>query len=172
MTRIHPSGELEAAFGRPLLRGTISDAVRWQVIGSGSTLVGQQTSTFIDPSRLAGETEQLTAEDLLYENLVLRLHNAQLVREFGDLEEELGELRSRVDRLEATAPEVKTIVLREITREEAKSEIKQLFSSGEAFDYEAIVERLNLDLELVVDVCRELMDEGEIGPDAGLHERG
>lgn len=61
-------------------------------------------------------------------------------------------------------PEFKVIVLREISREQAKQEIRSLFEGGEVLDYEDIVERLRLDLEDVVALCQELMDEGAIAP--------
>jgi hypothetical protein len=104
----------------------------------------------------------LTAANLHYENWYLRHENAALQ---GRLEI----LETRISKLEAVTPEVKVVVLREITREQAKSEIRELFASGEALDFEEIVDRLQLDLELVVAICDELMKEGEIGPDAGVH---
>lgn len=104
-------------------------------------------------------TEARDLQDLVVENLVLRSW-------YGHIAGELAQLRERVHRLEETAPEVKVVVLREISRDEAKKEIAELFASGEALDFEQIVERLGIDLELVVDICNELMEAGEIGPDA------
>jgi hypothetical protein len=114
-------------------------------------------------SRL-GEETGLPVSDLDYETWYLRHENAALQRRLEALE-------TRISKLEAVAPEAKVIVLREITREEAKREIRGLFASGEILDYEDIVERLQLDLELVVTICGELMAEGEIGPDARVHGR-
>ena len=104
-------------------------------------------------------TEARDINDLVVENLLLRSW-------YGHIAGELAQLRERVHRLEATAPEVKVVVLREISRDEAKKEIAELFASGEALDFEQIVERLGIDLELVVEICNELMEAGEIGPDA------
>jgi len=49
--------------------------------------------------------------------------------------------------------------------EEATEEIRQLFSSGRTLYYSDIAEELRLDLELVVDICHELQESGEIGID-------
>ena len=57
------------------------------------------------------------------------------------------------------------IVLREISREQAKQEIQQLFSSGRTLYYSDIAEELSLDLELVVDICRELEGNREVRVD-------
>jgi len=99
------------------------------------------------------------ATDLIEENWQLATENALLRARLDDFE-------ARLARLEADVPETKVVVLRQITRDEAKQEIKELFASGETLDYEDIVDRLQLDLELVVGICDELTEEGEIGPDA------
>ena len=57
-------------------------------------------------------------------------------------------------------PEV--IVLRDISREEAKEEIRQLFARREVADYEDIVTELRIPLELAVEICEELIQDGEI----------
>lgn len=54
------------------------------------------------------------------------------------------------------------IVLRDISREQAKVEIKELFASGQTFYFSDIVEKLKLDLSLVVELCLELEKEGAI----------
>ncbi len=56
-------------------------------------------------------------------------------------------------------------MLRELSREEAKEEIRQLFKSGRTLYYSDIAEELKLALKLVVDICRELQGNGEIGID-------
>jgi dCTP deaminase len=59
---------------------------------------------------------------------------------------------------------VQTVVLRSISREQAKREILDLYrtASGPLF-YSDVSERLQLDLELVIDLCTELENEGHIG---------
>ena len=59
----------------------------------------------------------------------------------------------------------KVIVLREITKEEAKREITDLFATEETLYYSDISERLRIDLEMVVGICRELQAAGAIRVD-------
>ena len=56
-------------------------------------------------------------------------------------------------------------MMKQISREQAKQEIQQLFSSGRTLYYSDIAEELSLDLELVVDICQELQDSGEVTVD-------
>jgi len=77
--------------------------------------------------------------------------------------EELERIKQKLLELESRE---KVIVLREITREEAKREIKQLFESGRTLYYSDIVKELKLDLETVVDICNELMESGAVAVDA------
>lgn len=85
--------------------------------------------------------------------------------------EEIGELRARVAALEAQVARLEAnsaeqvIVLREITRDEARTEIADLFRAGETLYYSDISERLRIDLETVVTICRELQEEGAIRVD-------
>ena len=76
--------------------------------------------------------------------------------------EELERIKQKLLELENRE---KIIVLRELTREEAKEEIRQLFKSGRTLYYSDIAEELKLDLKLVVDICRELQENNEIGID-------
>ena len=56
--------------------------------------------------------------------------------------------------------------MRSITRDQAKQEILELFQSGETLFFSDIAKRLNIDLPLVVEICQELREEGEIEVDA------
>lgn len=78
-----------------------------------------------------------------------------------------------MDQLIENLPAEKTVVLREISREEAKREIERLFAStDEVLYYSDIAERLGLELRVVVEICKELIKEGEIRIDAQtLQER-
>ena len=84
------------------------------------------------------------------------------VREYISLERKLAQVEQRLAELEAKE---KVIVLKEITKEEAKEEIRQLFASGRTFYYSDIVQKLQLDLETVVDICNELRKNKEISVD-------
>ncbi|PIP48236.1 MAG: hypothetical protein COS87_01150 [Chloroflexi bacterium CG07_land_8_20_14_0_80_45_17] len=87
--------------------------------------------------------------------LSLTAENISLRKEVEQIKQKLAELEERM-------PKEKVIVLREICREQAKQEIQQLFSSGRTLYYSDIAEELSLDLELVVDICQELQDSGEV----------
>ncbi len=78
------------------------------------------------------------------------------------LHEELERIKQRLLELENRE---KVIVLRDITREEAKKEIQKLFMSGRTLLYSDIVKELKLDLETVVDICNELMESGAVAVD-------
>ncbi|MDP3061776.1 MAG: hypothetical protein Q8O40_00985 [Chloroflexota bacterium] len=75
-----------------------------------------------------------------------------------ELEREVAELKTRLEAQE----EEEVIVLRDISREQAKDEIRVLFKAGETLYYSDIVRRLGLDVSLVVELCDELESEGEV----------
>lgn len=81
--------------------------------------------------------------------------------ETGTLTARVAELEERVARLEENSVE-NVIDLREITRDEAKDEIINLFATGEILYYSDIAIRLQLDLEMVVDICHQLEEDGLI----------
>lgn len=80
----------------------------------------------------------------------------------------LTEMKKLIEHIVGERP--RTVVLRALPRSQAKEEISDLFrrSKGSLF-YSDVAEQLNLDLELVVELCRELENEGEIGV-LGSHE--
>ncbi len=80
----------------------------------------------------------------------------------NDLLQQIKDLEKRLALVEKAIPRQKTIVLREITREEAKSEIEDLFKKGDILYYSDISEQLRIDLELVVEICEELIKEGKV----------
>jgi len=80
----------------------------------------------------------------------------------GNIDDSVLALKQRLSEVEKRIPEEKIVVLRELSREAAKEEIRQLFSTGRTLYYSDIAEELGLDLESVVDICRELQDSGEI----------
>ncbi len=82
----------------------------------------------------------------------------------AQLESRVAALEERVTRLEEHSEE-RVIVLREITAEEARTKIVDLFATGETLYYSDFSERLRIDFDLVVDICRELQQEGAIGVD-------
>jgi hypothetical protein len=74
----------------------------------------------------------------------------------------LTEMKKLIGHIVGERP--RTMVLRAIPREEAKTEILDLFKKAKgALFYSDVAEQLNLDLELVVELCHELETEGRIG---------
>lgn len=100
---------------------------------------------------VAMSSGSLELTDILY----LMEENAVLRQEIAQIEQRLSELEERM-------PQEKVIVLREISKEEAKEQIRHLFSSGRTLYYSDIAEELALDLELVVDICHEMRQSREL----------
>ena len=73
---------------------------------------------------------------------------------------DLEEVAARLLALAAADEEV--IELRDISKEAAKEEILAMFQSGETLFYSDLATKLRLDLPLVVEICQELGQEGEI----------
>jgi len=85
-----------------------------------------------------------------------------LMEENASLRQGIEQIKQKLSELEERIPEEKVIVLREISREEAEQEIRELFSSGRTLYYSDIAEELRLDLELVVVICHKLQESGEL----------
>lgn len=90
-----------------------------------------------------------------------------------DLLSEVAELRERLEFLEsqfARIPEhllYEVIEIREVSREQAKAEITELFDKTKPpLYYSDIMDQLGIEAELVVEICQELIEEGVIGLDA------
>ncbi len=96
-----------------------------------------------------------SSDTMQQENMQLRSENLMLRNAVRHIEERLAVI-------ETSLPQVKTVVLREISKEEAEAEILELFSEGEVLYYSDIADRLGLDLPSVVDICNELGSKGEI----------
>ena len=91
------------------------------------------------------------------EQRYLKLKNENL-----SLKEAIRKIEERLVCIEASLPKQKVIVLREISREQAKKEIKNLFNKGNILYYSDVAEQLQLDLQTVVEICNELQNKGEI----------
>ena len=78
------------------------------------------------------------------------------------MESRVAALEERVARLEEHSAEVRVIELREVTMDEARAEIVDLFATGETLYYSDIADRLRLDLEMVVEICNKLQEEDVI----------
>ena len=101
--------------------------------------------------------------------LIVEHQNAviqHLLDEVASLRERVTFLESELSRItENYVPEI--IELREVSREQAKAEITELFGTTEGPLYFSDIEaQLGIELELVVEICQELIDEGVVGLDA------
>ena len=97
--------------------------------------------------------------ELIAKMATLERLNAQLRRGFNALAQRVAALEQDVEMLKA---EGEIIEIREIPRKQAKDEIRRLFATGETLYYSDIVQRLQLGIELVVELCKELEVEDEI----------
>ena len=88
--------------------------------------------------------------------------------EIHSLKEKVAKLEREVEALKNGGSEGEIIVLRTVTREQAKQEIRDLFQTGETLYYSDVAQRLRIDLPLVVEICQELEDEGGVGVDANV----
>ncbi|MBM4462626.1 MAG: hypothetical protein FJ012_04695 [Chloroflexi bacterium] len=129
--------------------GTISEeALRLTVLLACSGAISAQRDW-----RESSLISQLDAE-----NTSLRVENRLL-------QQRLEMIEQRLANLEASMPKEHVVMLREITEQQARQEIRQLFAGGETLYYSDIAERLGLRLDLVVRICQELQDAGEIEVD-------
>lgn len=94
--------------------------------------------------------------------------NTQLRIENYALRERIRAVEERLANIEAVIPTERVITLREISKEKAKEEIRNLFSTGRTLYYSDIAEELRLDLEMVVEICNELQESGGISIDEGV----
>ena len=117
------------------------------------------TQTFIETGAELFETNQILAEEIRK----LQRENEFLRKEISEIKTELGCMRSEKS-------SEKVIVLKQISREQAKQEIKELFASGRTLYFSDIAEELKLDIKLVVEICKELQEENEIGVDSDSME--
>ena len=88
--------------------------------------------------------------------------NAQLMTENKVLRKKIQVIEKRLTKIEAIIPKERLVILREVSREEAKEDILGLFHQEQILYYSDIAEQLGLDLKLVVEICNELQSKGEI----------
>lgn len=132
-----------------------------ELISNGMPLVAWgEKAKLLNSIKLAFVSNYTTSSDMLEQE------NMQLRNENSILRDALLRIEERLASIEASLPSEKVIVLREITKEEATAEIRRLFSNGKTLYYSDIARELGLDLELVVEICNELQNHGEITVDA------
>ena len=87
---------------------------------------------------------------------------ADILKEVDHLKDLVASLTIRVAELEQEATDNDVIILREISKEQAKEEIIQALEAGEPLDQADLSENLSLDLPLVFEACNELIAEGMV----------
>lgn len=130
--------------------------------------VYESASATIDPDDIEDRIRWIRSIDLGAFSLDYR-YPANLEMENAQLRQEIEGIKDILSNIMDRLPQEKVVVLREISKDQAKNEVKQLFSSGRTLYYSDIAQELGIDLELVVSLCKELEEEGEIGVDASIH---
>jgi predicted transcriptional regulator len=101
-----------------------------------------------------------------YQHPVRRSPGYHSKPEVERLKKQVAILSARVAELEReteAARDMKSdniIVLRDITREQARKEILEAFAADEPLDHADLAEGLRLEISLVFEACNELIDEG------------
>lgn len=155
------------------LMRTVSSNFDDNLILSGSADVaitsgGLPISIWEEKARLLNGIRVTFVSGTLSSSDILEQQNMQLRNENLILRDTIRGIQERLASIEASLPREKVIVLRELSEKEAENEIKKLFSSGKTLYYSDIAQQLRLDLELVVNICNKLQEQGEITIDAGV----
>ena len=84
------------------------------------------------------------------------------------LREELAKVNRKLTELEKRTPQESVIILRDIPKEQAKEEIRQLFKTGRTLYCSDLVKELGINLRTVVEICDELEANGELIVDQNI----
>lgn len=95
----------------------------------------------------------------------VKLIYTDVIEENLALKREMAEVKTKLGEIEKGMSKEGVIVLRDIPREQAKEEIRQLFKTGRTLYYSDIVKNLGIGLRTVVEICDELKENGEIAVD-------
>ncbi|MBI4303916.1 MAG: hypothetical protein HY665_06220 [Chloroflexi bacterium] len=123
--------------------------------GTSMALLGKKAT-------LLSHIQFILASGISSSSDLLEQENMQLRSENVALRDAIRRIEERLAVIEASLPKEKVVVLREVSREQAKAEIQSLFARGKTLYYSDIAERLGLDLRMVVEICNELQKSGEI----------
>ncbi len=123
---------------------------------------GIPISTWGEKARFLSGIPTTYVSGVLSSSDILEQQNMQLRNENLVLRDEILRIEERLTNIESSLPTEKVIVLRDVSKEGAEKEIKALFTEGQTLYYSDIAECLNIDLQLVVEVCNELQSKEEI----------
>ncbi len=119
------------------------------------TASGAQTSR---PPRLAvGRNRRVLVRHLRESHSKLEVKRLQ--KQAEDLSARIAELEREAEAARDTETD-HVIVLRDISKEQARNEILEAFESDEPLDHADLAEVLRLEISMVFEVCNELIDEG------------
>lgn len=108
----------------------------------------------------AARAARKAAKEAREETAAATSQSVSLLRRIQALEERLEKLERGVRKKGVSG-------LRGMSRDEAKSRIAALFGAGGRLYYSDIAKELSIDLDLVSDICDELVREGKIKIDPG-----
>jgi len=122
-----------------------------------------QSSAGSTPMFVFNAQPSYSALDLERDSQIIELRTqvTKLTEQVNRLEKILGEMSKRMESTQTSSEDV--MVLRSITRDEAKKEILDLLDKSDKLYYYDIAEALRLDLEEVVQIMSELESEGFVG---------
>ncbi|MGV8125582.1 MAG: hypothetical protein GX463_08655 [Methanothrix sp.] len=122
-----------------------------------------QSSAGSTPMFVFNAQPSYSALDLERDSQIIELRTqvTKLTEQVNRLEKILGEMSKRMESMQTSSEDV--MVLRSITRDEAKKEILDLLDKSDKLYYYDIAEALRLDLEEVVQIMSELESEGFVG---------
>lgn len=135
------------------------------VAGAGNeelTSGGISMTTLGEKARILGGFGFVFTSGMASSSDLLERENMQLRNENLILRDTIRKIEERLSRIEASLQRDRVVVLRDVSREQAKAEIQSLFAQGKTLYYSDIAERLRLDLQSVVEVCKDLHESGEI----------
>jgi len=122
-----------------------------------------QSSAGSTPMYVFNAQPSYSALDLERDSQIIELRTqiTKLTEQVNRLENIIGEISKRIEPMQTSSEEV--MVLRSITRDEAKKEILDLLDKSDKLYYYDIAEALRLDLEEVVQIMSELESDGFVG---------
>ncbi len=122
-----------------------------------------QSSAGSTPMYVFNAQPSYSALDLERDSQIIELRTqiTKLTEQVNRLENIIGEISKRMEPMQTSSEDV--MVLRSITRDEAKKEILDLLDKSDKLYYYDIAEALRLDLEEVVQIMSELESDGFVG---------
>ena len=152
------AGRVTIDTGESAIRVKSPDITVLRTLTAGAFAFQEATTIF------AGATSGVIVQDV--PGVEILLVNPMQV-ELDQLKLRVADLEQEVKALKAAAQE-EVIVLRTLSREQAKGEALDLFRRGQPLLYSDVARLLGIDLSTAVDICEELIAEGEVTASGNL----